>query len=310
MGLLKDLLKSLLAQHGFHAALLVAGVLFFIVGYHSVSGDLSKPQLTPVEPRYVLIIPGFLLICGAFLLALVDKGVGPLRGGNKIRETATGFAVGIRDLQLRIDFGVLQDLYQPSNRDAAVVLPANEFFDDKCFSDGHTAAGAFVRKHYLDPDVGRLHGYVHNELRSHKSVQIEGKLSYGVGTCVYVGEAAGWPVRSIFAAIATNRQPQGLQAEPGTLFKAVSEIRCILAQQRLTEVFLPLLGAGKGGLPPSVALMSLLTALLDARSREGGHHLGTVHVVIYQAADGAPQVPHRVAKNVLGQVVSLFHESR
>jgi hypothetical protein len=303
-------LKDLLTRQGFHVLLLVVGVLLIMVGYHSVSGELSKPQLTPVEPRYVLIILGLVLFVGAIFLFLVDRDLIFFHRRSRIRDSVTGFVVTFRDLELRIDFGALQDLYQPSDRNGVAVLPANEFFDDRCFNDERTAAGAFVRKHFSGLDVSRLHGYVHGELKNRKSSHVEGKLSYGVGTCVYVGETSGWLARAIFAAIATDRQPHGLRAELGTIFKAVEEIKCILAQQRLTEVFLPLLGAGKGGVPPAIALMSLVTALVDARCREGGHHLRTVHVVIYQAPGGSPQVPHRIAKAVLQQVVTLFGEAK
>lgn len=303
-------LKELPARYGFPGFLLFAGLLLVMLGYFVVSGEWSKLQFTPVEPRYFLIVPGYVLALVAVFLFLVDKDLILRQRRCRIRDTATGFAVTFRDLELRIDFGALQDLYQPSDRNCAAVLPANEFFDDRCFNDERTAAGAFIRRHFAGPDVGRLHVYVHGELKSHEPAHIEEKLSYGVGTCVYVGEASGWPARAIFAAIATDRQPHGLRADLGTIFKAVEEIKCILAQQRLTEVFLPLLGAGKGGVPPAIALMSLITALVDARCKEGGHHIRTVHVVVFQTPGGVPEVSRSIAKDVLQQVITLFEGAR
>lgn len=81
-----------------------------------------------------------------------------------------------------------------------------------------------------------------------------------------------------------------------------------LASERLTTVFVPLLGAGKGGVPAEIAFMTLVSALLEARCRDGGHHLKTIHIVISQHGNEDPKIPRRKAKRALRQLISLYQE--
>jgi hypothetical protein len=129
-----------------------------------------------------------------------------------------------------IDFAMLQELYQPSDRTSAVVLPANEFLDERCFDDERTAAGAFIRKHFSSQESNALRDLVHRELAQHnyESVATDKgitKKSYDIGTCVYLEQPLGHRVRIIFAAIASDREPRGLRADLSTIFKAVEEIK-------------------------------------------------------------------------------------
>ena len=244
---------------------------------------------------------------------LVDEDFVAYRRGCKIRKTDSGFEARFRDSKLCVDFGLLQELYRPLDEVSAVVLPANEFFDERCFGDERTAAGAFIGKYFSKEAIVDLRDLVHQELEGYpsESISTESGLtrkSYGVGTCLYVGHPLGQSVRIIFAAIASDRTPHGLSVDLSTVFKTVEDVKCRLASQRLSTVFMPLLGAGKGGVPAEIAFLTLISALLEARCRDGGHNLKEMHVVVFQSEQREPDVSPRRARRALRQLVSLYQE--
>ncbi len=163
-------------------------------------------------------------------LFVLDEDFVAYRRGCKISNTKTGFEAKFRDSDLAVDFVLLQNLYQPSDRGSVAILPANEFFDERCFGDEHTAAGSFVAK-YFPTQAKELRNLVHRELKEnlHQSISFGPditKQSYGVGTCVYLGQPLAQAVRIIFAAVASDRLPYGLRTDLSIIFKAVEEIKC------------------------------------------------------------------------------------
>jgi|GEM_PF-2988344 len=306
-------LKELLAKQRYPVLLLVVSFALILLGNYSISGDLTKPKLDRQKPQVLLNLLGFLSLCGSAILFSIDEDFLAYRRGCKIRNTDNGFETRFRDSILYVDFGLLQDLYQPADKDSVVVLPANEFFDERCFQDVRTAAGAFVSKYFSPDGSAALRELVHSELRNKHYEEVPvarnmHKKSYGVGTCVYVHEPLGQPGRIIFAAVATDREPYGLRTDLSTVFKAVEEVKCNLASQRSSKVFMPLLGGGKGGVPPEIAFLTLVSALLEARCREGGHNLKEVHIVVFQSGEQKPDLSRRHAKKCLRQLLLLYQE--
>jgi hypothetical protein len=258
----------------------------------------------------VLIGLGVLSIVGSGALFVLDEDFVAYRRGCKIRSKGSGFETTFRDSDLGVCFGVLQDLYDASDQSSVVVLPANEFFDKRCFCDGRTAAGAFVSK-YFPQEADALEELVHSELALNGPsgvVMIGDKRSYGVGTCVYLSNPLGRQLRMIFAAVASDRVPHGLRTDLSTVFKVVEEVKCIIASQRLSGVYIPLLGAGKGGVPAEIAFLTLVSALLEARCKDGGHHIKAAKLVIFKQPDREPGVSLRRAKRSFRQLVSLYQE--
>jgi len=309
MGFLKDLLL----KQRYPAILLVAGFILVFASNYSLSGKLTEPQVQRQQPRLLLGVFGVLCVLGSAALFLIDEDFVAYRRGCKISTTKNGFETKFRESTLSVDFGLLQDLYDPLDPGSVVVLPANEFFDERCFRDERTAAGSFVGKYFSPGGADELRDLVHSEL-SKKGYgpatddPVATQHSYGVGTCLYLGQPLGQPVRIVFAAVASDRQPHGLRADLATVFRAVEEIKCNLANERLTTVFIPLLGAGKGGVPAEIAFMTLVSALLEARCRDGGHHLERMHIVVFQGGAMEPQVQRRKAKRALRQLVSLYQD--
>jgi len=66
-------LKELLAKQRYPVILLVAGVILLFAANYSVSGELTKPKLTPTKPQLLLSILGILSVLGSTALFLIDE---------------------------------------------------------------------------------------------------------------------------------------------------------------------------------------------------------------------------------------------
>lgn len=234
----------------------------------------------------------------------------PTRDRKCIEPTPSGFKCVFRNSDIFVDFGMLQSLAGGASNSSVVVLPANEFFDERCFQDVRTAAGAFIQEHF--PERAReLQQVVGDNLIDAPVELVErpGRTplrSFGVGTCVYLDRPLGSRFRLVFAAVATDRVPDGLRTDLSTIFMLIERIRCIVAEERIASVYLPLLGAGKGGVAPEIAFLTLVTALLEARCKSGGHHLREIHIVVYAPDGRPPQIARARAEYHVEQLVTLY----
>lgn len=307
-------LKELITKQKYPVVLLLAGLAFVFLGKYSISIEDGKATLHPQAANIGWSILGVSCILGSFALFLAHEEIPSSWLGPRLQTTASGFEAKFRDMRICADFGLLESIYDPRNENSVAVLPSNEFFDDRCFNDLRTAAGSFIRQYFNPQEANALKELAAQMLGSSRSERVqvrpgEFKESFGTGTCVYLDHPLGKPHRIIFAAVATDRQPLGPSANLGTIFTAVEEIKCILASERLPIAYFPLLGAGKGGVPSEVALMALIVALLDARCKEGGHHLKEVHIVIHQQPGKSPGLSEHRTKRVIREMIKLYRDS-
>jgi hypothetical protein len=305
-------LSELLAKQRYPVILLLAGVALMFFGYYTLSGDLLKPHLNTARTNPLLVGLGIVAIFGSGALFLLDEDFLAYRRGCRIRSSEFGFQTTFRESEIGVDFGALQELYDLADETIVAVLPANEFFDKRCFHDVGTSAGAFIAK-FFPQQAGALETLVEEELvlkHSHRAEMIEGKKSYGIGTCVYLENPLGRPVRLIFAAVATDRDPNGLRTELSTVFRVVDEVKkCIIANRPLSGIYVPLLGAGKGGVPAEIAFFTLVSALMEALCGDGGHQLKSARLVIFKRDGCEAALSSRRARRGLRQLVSLYQET-
>lgn len=83
------------------------------------------------------------------------------------------------------------------------------------------------------------------------------------------------------------------------------ELVAKLADARITEVVMPILGAGHGGIHPPLALVGLLSAVAEAaRYGQGGQRLRKVTIVIFRENAKQPQVDPVVVRRALALIGS------
>jgi hypothetical protein len=294
--------------------LLLTGVLMILLAQYVLSGPWNKLEVqarNSTSIAYLLV--GLTLVLLSVLLYVVEYEDFASWTRCKLAKTNTGFKTQYKDSEMYVDFGVLEEIYSPADG-SVVVLPANEFFDDRCLNDVHTAAGSFIR-HFFDPSqTAILRSLIEKalEARNFENVVRRDKRSmrsFGTGTCVYLDRPSGTQHRIIFAAVATDREDTGLRTEIASVFQVMREIHRIIADERkISTIFIPLLGAGKGGVPAQLALRALMIAALEARCAQGGHAMKHVHVVVYKPKEGEPQVSVKRSRKAVRELVSLYRE--
>jgi len=188
--------------------------------------------------------------------------------------------------EIGVVYGRIEE-YSPEP-DVAIALPCNEYFDDECAGDPKSALGAYVSRAFK----GQASGFVAlikdecqkrfgsgSPQEKERGVWAE---SFGIGRCLLLKKPLGTTVPIALVSTTTQRAGQGLAARVSYLFAGMDELVKCLADARINEVTMPVLGAGHGGIDPPLALVGLLSAVAEAaRYGQGGHFLRRVTVVVF-----------------------------
>ena len=281
-----------------------------------ISGALRAQQLSrPHDKRLDVLMDGLdwmqdyvnkalrSLLNNRDVSALADAGIEPVQNGYRLRLGRTQVSVSYGDLRTC-------DATAPGS---VVVLPANEFFDDDCVNDTRSSLGAYIQHAF--PGRGRDI----QELIAHKLVGVpferverrtgEMHRSYGVARCVYLENPLGSGRRILFTSITTQRPGVGLRSEARYLFAALKSICREMNDHRLTDLDLPLMGSGHGGIEPELALLYLLLsckAVIDDPQGSGAH-LRSMRVVMFHPDDAAPRP---VATDVVERLLAVVKQTR
>ena len=118
--------------------------------------------------------------------------------------------------------------------------------------------------------------------------------SFGVGVSIFIREPLGRTMNLILTAATRKRAGEGIKAEPSYVLSCLNSISRIMNDEKLTDVYLPLLGSGHGDLTEEVALFCLvsgISTLADIRH---------AHIVLYQRdATSEPSIAARVVDRML-----------
>jgi O-acetyl-ADP-ribose deacetylase (regulator of RNase III) len=203
---------------------------------------------------------------------------------------------------VHVEVGRIQD-YGTDHLGGVVALPANEYFDDECVADERSSLGAYVQHHYGDDVEGFL-----RQVRaalvgvpSQRVPRAERRIddSYGIGQAIF--PKGPTPAhRVILVSATTERAGIGLRAEPHFLYAAIQGVIETMNTHRLTSLAMPVLGAGHGGMPVSVALLFNLLALRSLLGEDIGRHIQEVRVVIYEGSRS--DIPGTTLHDVISRV--------
>jgi hypothetical protein len=174
---------------------------------------------------------------------------------------------------------------------AAVALPANEYFDEDCLSDRHSSLGAYVSRHASGPGFDDLLHEVRGQLDELPSERVPRtarrfEQSYGIGQSLLI-PSIGSGGRVILVSATTERTGIGLRAEPHFLYAAIEGVILAMNENRLRKLTIPVFGAGHGGMPLAPALLFNLLALRSVLTDAAvGRQVRHVRIVIYEKSAG------------------------
>ncbi len=304
-----DILNSLLARP-FYVCTFAAGLILLMLSYFRIT-DTTGFQLSPYnKPIYGLLAFGLFLTLSSILLYVwMESDLRSWVHSVKVKRTAGGYQVPLGPSRVNVAYGKIEDadLIGPSN---AVVLPANEFFDDECIRDDRSALGAYMLRHFPGKieDIQRLVAARLENLPS-KTVEKEKgalKTSYGIGTCVFLETPSSPSHRIILTAVTEKRAGTGLKAEISFIYRAIREVVSVADDQRLSDLYMPVIGSGHGGLRTEVALFSMVSALFEVLCKPFGHRLNINIVVFRNDARSKPEVSPKALRGVLRVAAGMF----
>lgn len=210
-------------------------------------------------------------------------------------------------VDVEIVTGLIQDYASPDDQQAAVALPANEYFDEDCLTDTHSSLGAYVQEHLTGRDFDRFLREVRDQLDGLESERVprtERRIeeSYGIGRSLHIRPIAS-SGHLVLVSATTDRVGIGLRAEPHFLYAALEGVVEAMNENRLKTLTLPVFGAGHGAMPLAPALLFNLLALRSILGDAGtGRQVRRVRVVIFEG--GAPDISEDGIREVVARVVA------
>jgi hypothetical protein len=221
----------------------------------------------------------------------LPRDAAPSRGRRELRVKLANRS------DLTVAYGRIEDCPFDHGQ-SVVVLPANEFLDDECISDVRSALGSFVKHHFADriEELKKLIARLRAELPAAVVERESGRFqeSVGVGTSLFIREPLGGSMNLILTAATRKRAGEGIKAEPSYVLSCLNSISRIMNDEKLTDVYMPLLGAGHGDLSNEVALFCLVSGIATLAD------IRHAHIVIYQRdATSEPSIAESVVDRML-----------
>ncbi|MGO9995380.1 MAG: hypothetical protein ACLPTF_23080 [Steroidobacteraceae bacterium] len=292
-----DVLKTLAKQPYWTVALVLGSGLVALPCLTVDKGFQVHPPTTywPIGVGLCLLLLSGL----AFGYTLVLKRAEVVSGASggldltAVKERNGVLWTTIDGCEIRCVYGRVED--QVSEPGTGVVLACNEYFDDRCVGDTSTALGAYVNR-VFDGQATEFVSLVAQECRKklgtgteQQKTDDERALSFGAGRCLLLSKPLGRSVPLALVSTTTQRAGYGLAARISYLFDGMREVVAKLADFRINEIVMPVLGGGKGGIDAPLALVGLLLALAEAaRYGQGGQRLKRVTVVVFKRDEQAP----------------------
>ena len=239
-------------------------------------------------------------------------GTDPLAGldAKRVQTCDGALCTNVSGCEIRVVNGHIEDFHQPPG--AAIVLPCNEYFDDRCVADMRSSLGAYANRMF-EGHIGDFASLIATESRKKFGKGVEQQKtdgeraeSFGAGRCMLLMRPLGSVVPLALVSTTTQRAGEGLAARISYMFDGMRELFTHLADARINEVTMPIVGAGHGQIDPPLALVGLLLAIAEAaRYGRGGQRLKRVTIVVFQKdKESSPEVEEIVVRRALAMVGS------
>lgn len=184
---------------------------------------------------------------------------------------------------------------KPDPKHGAVVLPANTAFDDACIYDDKSALGAFFQAHFHSR-VEHVKALIWAELKKTGIRTERGSKNYPAGTVVCLDCPLETKHRIIIGGVSEKLKGAGIRADTLSLITTLKNVLRLAADRRLTELWMPVIGTGHGGLDFSVALSMILLQLDHGFLHEGFHSVERVVVLVHDPENKRASQIERLAK--------------
>lgn len=314
-----DLLKALAKQPWWVLVLLVGAILVVIPTVGIDRTDKGYAFVT--HPPTTLVPVGV----GTFVIAVSMVGVwltyrqkSPSAVGagldlSRVTERDGALCTVVSDCEIRVVNGRIE---QYAQQGGVVALPCNEYFDDRCVDDTSSALGAYANATF-EGQVPAFVSLMKEEAvrrfgagTEQRKTRDERAVSFGTGRCLLLLKPLGRSTHVAMVSTTTQRAEEGLSSRISYLFDGMRALVSQLADARLTEVVMPLMGSGHGHIEKPLALVGLLLAIAEvAHYGQGSQRLRRATVVVFQRdAKSQAEVDRLVVQRALALIGSRREE--
>jgi len=265
--------------------LVISGTIICFLSFFEVEysdSSLRKIDFDGTPKGFVFAFGAMLFFAGMYVHLRESPRS---RVSRLIKKINNGFEIPVGDSALRIVFDRIENI-DSDDPQTAVVLPVNDSFDKECFEDTQSSAGAFMQRHYAKGVSNScIEKLVNAQLSNsqYKSQEEGGVRTFPIGTTIYLDSPMGTSRRIILTSVTTRRKGEGIRSDPSYVAKCVLEILKLSADKKVTKLYMPVLGAGHGGLDFKVALSILLLEFIYNLKYKKFHHIKELAIVIPEA---------------------------
>lgn len=332
---MKDIVDSIvtfLREVEFYIILLTLGFFLVLISFFNIGYVNGKWSVIANQFSLLPFISGCLLIILALAVFFLENDTLAVLKTNTSRTKGdlpknVVCKVSYKDTSINVIYGEIQNFGDDKEDNRyAVVLPANEFFDDDCIYDSKSALGAYITSKFRreDPVTGKVvdqipkvQELIKEQLQTLPYQEVEKdegffQKSYGTGTCLYLERPLSIPTRLLIVAVTQKRSGESIKAAIPFIFAAVDEIRKLVIKHRISRIYIPILGAGHGGLGKEAAFFVLLLALLEVLLGSSGatSFLESVNVIVYRGKKPDKALPPQLLKRNAKIAVNMFNTHR
>lgn len=255
---------------------LILGFVSVLLSFDPISYDKGLIIEFKVSPNGWLLTLGLGLIAVALYQALNPA----IRRSRYVKRISNGFKIKLAaDHVIDVIVGEIETVASDKSH-AGIVLPANTSFDDECIRDSRSALGAFVHKHFPS-GIEELQRVIKDEVKKVPRSDISSVDEYPIGTTIFLEKPLGSNYRIMITAVTQFSRQRGFVADTESLIMCIKSIFKTSAGQRLSEIYMPVIGTGHGGLNFNMALGLILLLSICSIKHEGGRHIKRLSIVIF-----------------------------
>lgn len=308
--LMVDLLKAFAKQPYWALALLIGSVF---VAAPCVTIDKDNHWSTHPPNAILLVVVGSVILLVSamgFAASLWTKrkmdtdglDLSPVQEANGVLSTF------VNSCEIRVIEGRIEQYVHAT--ETAIALPCSEYFDALCARDPRSALGAYVNRVFgsqTEAFIALMEDQATKKFGSgtkQEKTKGEWGFSFGPGNCLFLNHPLGRPDPVALISTSTQRATEGLKTEISCLFEGMHRLNECLADARVTEVAMPILGAGHGGVHPPLAFIGLVLAVAEvARYGYGAQRLKRVTLIVFKKDENTPV---EVDKVVIRRALALI----
>ncbi|MBF0540153.1 MAG: hypothetical protein HQK91_01725 [Nitrospirae bacterium] len=273
----------------FCVVFLIAGILFLFFGIFEVK-DIHNIDLE-TKKMDVALIPAciglmFVTLMVVFMIMIL-KGAGKTKNP-EVYSVEHSFRIKIMHATIEVCFGTLQNLYQWGDN-SCVVFPVNEHFNSNCFKDINSALGSFCKQSLsFDQfnDISEALKKWHSEKSVNWKETTTGIKKAPKGTPFFHNIQG--IAKMVLLAVTSVTIKNDIQCKASNICNSVEGLYKLdeikgTNKTPLNTVVIPLLGTGKGGIPPLVSLNCMLIAFVERiKKKPSGNNIKLIRIIVFQ----------------------------